>query len=289
MTLTEQVNAAVAELSADITNNKLDLPSSPDIIVKVRALAHNDKSSNEDLVNLVKHDPNISGRIIKIANSALFGSRIHVSSVQAAVTRLGFTRIQYLITGLVIAQNFMNAKSRGLESYFNEIWQQSNMISALCYVIASQKTDIDPEQALLAGMVHNIGVLPIVLRLKKIPAFTDQPKLLIHITNQVVPKLYQKAGKMILDKWNFSPVIASVVMTHTMLERQSIGPINLDDIVLVACELNKLSDFTNSETIPLALINSQMFQKLWTIWDEAANNLSQLKEQIEQININIEK
>mgnify|MGYP003633443716 CR=1 FL=1 len=287
MTLTEQINAAIAELSADITNNKLELPSSPDIILKVRALAHDDNSSVEDFANLVKHDPNISGRIIKIANSALFGTRIHVTSVQSAITRLGFSKIQSLITGLVIAQNFMNAKTRGLEHYFNEIWQQSNMVSAICYVLAKQKTGIDPEQALLAGMVHNIGVLPIILRLKKISAFNEDPKLLIHVANQVVPKLYPKAGKMILDKWNFSPLIASVAMTHNKSERESTGPVGLNDLVFIAYELNKLTDFTDNETIPETLINSMMFQKFWGDWSEASAELSQLKEQIEQINSSI--
>jgi HD-like signal output (HDOD) protein len=288
MTLTEQVHAAIAELSADINNNKLELPSPPDIIVKVRALAHDENSSGEDFANLVKHDPNISGRIIKIANSALFGTRFHVSSVQSAIARLGFSKIQNLITGLVIAQNFINVKTRGLESYFDKIWQQSNMVSAICYVLASQKTDIDPEQALLAGMVHNIGVLPIMLRLNKIPAFNSEPKLLIHVANQVVPKLYPKAGKMILDKWNFSPIIASVALTHNKLERDSTGPIDLNDLVLIACELNKLPDFTDNETVPETLVNSTMFQKLWPNWTEASADLSNLKDQIEQIQSSIE-
>jgi len=288
MTLTEQVNAAIAELSADINNNKLELPSPPDIILKVRALAHNGSSSAEDFANLVKFDPNISGRIIKIANSALFGSRVHLSSVQSAVARLGITKIQNLITGLVIAQNFMNAKTHGLENYFNEIWQKSNKVSAICYVLAHHKTDIDPEQALLAGMVHNIGVLPLILRLNKIPAFNHDPKLLIHVANQVVPKLYPKAGKMILDKWNFSPLIASVALSHNKSDRESTGPIDLNDLVLIACELTKLSDFTDNEAIPETLVNSTMFQKLWSNWIEASADLSNLKDQIEQIHSSIE-
>ena len=284
MTITDQVNAAIAELSADIKNNKLELPSLPDIILKVRALAHNENTKAEDFANLVRFDPNISGRIIKVANSALFGSRFQISSVQSAVSRLGFSKIQNLITGLVIAQNFINTKTRGLENYFNQIWQQSNKVSAICYVLAHQKTDIDPEQALLAGMVHNIGVLPLMLRLNKISALNNEPKLLIHVANQVIPKLYPKAGKMILDKWNFSPLIASIAMTHNRLDRESIGPLHLNDLVLIACELNKLSDFTDSATIPETFVNSTMFQKLWTNWAEATADLSNLKAQIEQLN-----
>ncbi len=182
----------------------------------------------------------------------------------------------------------MNTKTRGLENYFNDIWQQSNNVSAICYVLAQQKTDIDPEQALLAGMVHNIGVLPLMLRLNKISGLNNEPKLLIHVANQVIPILYPKAGKMILDKWNFSPLIASVAITHNRLERESTGPIDLNDLVLIACELNKLSDFTDNETIPETFVNSTMFQKLWSNWTEASAELSRLKEQIEQINSSIE-
>jgi HD-like signal output (HDOD) protein len=284
MTLTEQVNAVIAELSDDIKNSKLDLPSPPDILIKVRALSNNDNSNATDLANLVKFDPNIASRIIKIANSSLFGSRFHVNSVQSAVTRLGSSKVINLITGSVIAQNFINAQIKGLESYFNKVWQKSNKVSAICYVLAQQKSTIDPEQALLAGMVHNIGILPLILRLNKISAFRDEPKLLIHVANQVVPKLYPKAGNMILTNWNFSPSIAAVAVSHNKLNRESTGPIDLDDLILVSFELSRLADFTDSDNIPEKLVDSATFQKFWSNWTEAATALSELKEQIEQIN-----
>lgn len=284
MTLTDQVNTAIAELSDDIKNSKLDLPSPPDILVKVRALSNNDDSNAEDLANLVKFDPNISGRIIKIANSSLFGSRFHVNSVQSAVTRLGSSKVLNLIIGLVIAQNFMNAQIKGLEAYFNEVWQQSNKVAAICCAIAQQRSNIDPEQALLAGMVHNIGILPLVLRINKISAFRDQPKLLIHVANQIVPKLYQKAGNMILTNWNFSPSIAAVALNHNKLDTESTVPIDLNDLILISYELSNLADFTDSDTIPRALVDSATFQKFWTSWSEASSALSDLKEKIEQIN-----
>lgn len=288
MTLTEQVNTAIAELSLDIKNNKLALPSPPDILLKVRALAQDEHSDAQDLAKLIKFDPNISGRIIKIANSSLFGGRFHACTIQSAIARLGFSKTQSLVTGLALAQNFMNLQIRGLDSYFKQTWQQSNQVSAICYVLAHHKSTIDPEKALLAGMVHNIGVLPLILRLNKVPAFNNEPKLLIHVANQVIPKLYPKAGRMILENWNFSPIVIAVALTHNKLERESTGPVNLNDIVLIAYELNKLSDFTNTETIPEALINSSMFQKIWPNWTEASADLSELKEQIEQIQSSIE-
>lgn len=284
MSLTIQVNAALAELTADIQNNKLELPSPPDVLLNIRALAHSDNSNAADIANLVMFDPHISGRIIKIANSSIFGGRVHVNSVQSAVARLGFSKVINLVTGLVIAQNFINTEIRGLEKYFHRVWQQSNKVSAICYVLAHDKTNIDPEQALLAGMVHNIGVLPLMLRLNKISSFRDEPKLLIHVANQVVPKLYPKAGKMILKNWNFSSSIAAVALSHNILDRESGGSIDLNDLVLISYELSKLADFTDNETIPDTLVDSATFQKFWGNWLEATTDLSKLEEQIEQIN-----
>lgn len=289
MTLTEQVNAAIAQLSSDINNNRLELPSPPDMLLKVRALTHDQKTRSEDFANLIKCDPNISGRIIKIANSVLFGSRFHVNSVQSAVSRLGFFKVQNLITGLLITQNFMSLKTQGLEKYFNQSWQQSINVAAISCALAHKKTSIDPEEALLAGMMHNIGVFPILLRLHRIPAFNDDLKLLIHVANQIIPKLYPKAGKMILDNWNFSTDISFVALNHNKLDREFTGPIDLNDIVLIAYQLNKLVDFTDNPHIPdKTLISSITFQKFWANWEDASAEFSTLKDQVEHIKNSIE-
>jgi len=120
-------------------------------------MVNDEESSANDIATLIKHDPNISGRLIKVANSVLFGSRHHVTTTKAAVSRLGLSKVQNLVTGLVIAQNFIKNRIKGLESYFHNSWQQSNNVAAIAYILAKRKTKLD---ALLAGMVHNIGVLP---------------------------------------------------------------------------------------------------------------------------------
>ena len=89
LNLTEQVNAVTEALTQDIKNNKLDLPSPPELLMELRRLGADPDSTTNDIADLVKHDVNISGRLIKIANCALFASRNKVNTVQAAMTRLG--------------------------------------------------------------------------------------------------------------------------------------------------------------------------------------------------------
>lgn len=282
-TLTQKVNAVLSELTTDISSNKLQLPSPPDLLIKVRAIISDEDSSLEDLVDLVKLDSNISGRLIKVSNSALLGSRVHVTDVKSAITRLGSSKVQSLITSLIITQNFIKYKVHILEDYFNQTWQQSNNVAAISYVLAAKKTKLDPEQALLAGMVHNMGILPLMLRLNKIPLLENDPELLKKVASVVIPKLYPSAGKLILDNWNFSPAIAQVSLTHNNLQRESTGKINLNDITLIAYELSKLSDITDAEIIPESFTASVTFKKLWNDWSEATEELTKLHDEINEI------
>lgn len=285
MTLTQQVNAVLAELTADIKDNKLNLLTPPDLLLEVRAFAANNNSSVEDFSNLIKRDPNISGRLIKVANSALFGGRIHITNVKAAISRLGSSKVQSLVTGLIIAQNFLKSKTRGLESYFDDAWQKSNDVAAISYVLAMKKSTIDPEKALLAGMTHNIGVLPIILRLNQIPSLKNDPKLLIQVASIVVPKLYPMAGKLILDHWNFLPTFGQIALFHNNPEKHTDSELELNDIIFIAYELSKIPDIIDIEieTLPNSLVSSLAFKKVWSDSSELAENLREMNDEIKEI------
>jgi len=281
--LTVEINAVLAELTSEIKKQNLEIPSPPDLLLQLRSLVNDERSTANDIAELVKLDPNISIRLIKVANSALLGARVHVTSAQAAVTRLGSAKVQNLVTGLVIAQNFMKGKTRGLESYFNGIWQQSNNVAAIAYVLAQKKTKLDPEEALLAGMIHNIGVTPLILKLSSSSSFKANPSLLKKVADIVIPKLYQSAGKLILDNWKFSSTLSQITLTHNKFDRSSPGDFNLNDLILIASELNKLEDMTDVNGIPEILVETEIFKKLWADWPEAISDLEGLKPDIAQM------
>jgi HD-like signal output (HDOD) protein len=284
MTLTQQVNEVIATLSKDIKNNKLALPSPPDLIINIRALIVDQNTTADDIAALIKQDPHIAGRLIKVANSALFGARQHVTDVKSAVSRLGLSRVQNLVIGLSIAQNMMKAKTRELDDYFKQCWQQSNHVAAISYVLAQHKSTIDPEQALLAGMVHNIGALPLILRLNSIPDLKNNAHVLKMVADIVIPKLYASAGSLVMKSWNFAPNIISIALSHRDLARERKGPIDLDDIVLIAHQLdNSLSNITQLDELPEKVLNSAVFKKLWSDREKAIEELTQYKVEIDQM------
>ncbi len=285
--LAQRVNSVLAELSNDIKNNKLQIPSPPDLLLKVRKLTESDDTTSQDIADLVQFDPNTSGRLIKVSNSALFGSRYHVNSIAAAISRLGLSRVRSLLISLAIAQNFIHAKTKGLEKYFNKTWQQSNYVAAISFILAKNKSNIDPEQALLAGMIHNIGVLPLILRLNELPELRDKKELREHVANLVIPKLYPRAGKLIMDTWNFPAEISHVALTHADLTLASDGDISVSDIVQVAHQISLLDNLEDEEAAHDAFCGSDAFKKFWPTWQDASAELVTLKEQIDELRYNI--
>ena len=284
MTLTQQVNDVIATLSKDIKNNKLELPSPPDLILNIRALIADQKTTTDDIAALIKQDPHIAGRLIKVANCSLFGARQHVTDVKSAVSRLGLSRVQNLIIGLSIAQNMMKSRTRELDDYFERCWKQSNHVAAISYVLAQQKSSIDPEQALLAGMVHNIGTLPLVLRLNRIPDLKNNAHVFKMVADVVLPKLYASAGSLVMKSWNFAPNIISIALSHCDLIRESKGPTDLDDLVLIAYQLDiSLNDITQLDELPENILNTTAFKKLWPNKEKAIEELTQYKVEIDQM------
>ena len=285
--LAERVNAVLAELSDDIKSNKLHIPSPPDLLIKIRSLTESEHVTSQDIANLVQFDPNTSGRLIKVANCALFGTRYQVTNIASAVSRLGLSRVRNLLIGLSIAQNFINAKTKGLEKTFKQTWQQSNLVAAISYTLAQKKTDINPEEALLAGMIHNIGVLPLTLRLNEIKDLRDNQQLREHVARIVIPKLYSKAGKLIMDTWHFPAELSQIALTHQDLTIESNGPISLTDIVQLAYQLVSLDSFDDEEVASDAFCGSDAFKKCWSSWSEASAELTELKPQFDQISYDI--
>jgi HD-like signal output (HDOD) protein len=271
--LSQEINTSLARLSADIKNNKLEIPSPPSLLLKLRAVTENENSTIKELSDVIKLDPNISGRIIKVANSVLFGGRVPVNTTQAAITRLGIKKVKNLVISLVIGQNFISNKVKGLEADLINAWHQSNTVAAMAYIIAREKTALDPEQALLAGMVHNIGVLPLIIRINSIAAIKHNPTLLSQVAKIIIPKLYPKAGKLILDNWRFSTTLSDIALTHHSLPKQPEHNLQLNELIAVCYQLSTLNNLTDEERIPENLVSSACFQKVWTTWPQAVSEL----------------
>ncbi|MBS3965283.1 MAG: HDOD domain-containing protein [Methylomonas sp.] len=216
-------------VQSELDANRLVLPTLPDVALKVRDAVSKGDTSAEKLAGMIASDAALSARLIQVANSPLYRGASEVSNIQMAVTRLGNSTIRTLVTSLVMQQMYKSGSST-LENHFRAIWEQGVNVSAICRALGNFVPNLNADEAMLAGLIHQIGKLPILTLVEKIPEFRDSPSRL----DKLLEKAHPHIGRMIMDTWNFPNELKSVASEYADFQRSHDGSADYVDLVQVA-------------------------------------------------------
>lgn len=134
----------------------LILPSLPHIVVRLLNASMDDDSSMRELSALIIRDPALAAQILRLANSPLYSGRGHVSSIESAVVKLGVKAVRCLAITLSIHQSFSGSMCP--DDFSMAMFWHHSLLTAICSKFLAEKTGYDePEDAFLAGMLHDIG------------------------------------------------------------------------------------------------------------------------------------
>ena len=230
------------QLLDDLENDKLVLPTLPEVALKVRDILEDEDSSLLDVAKVITSDAALSARMIQVSNSPLLRASRAIESVEAAVTRMGSNMIRNLVTSMVMEQMFQ-ATSDVTDKRLRKIWEHSTEVAAISHALASQFTKLQPDQAMLAGLVHDIGALPILSRAEDYPDLLEDEDTLDRIINSV----HTTIGAEILRKWKFPEELISVAENHEDLNHDSKNGPEYTDVVIVA-NLQSLIDSNHRHT-----------------------------------------
>ena len=151
----------ISKIKAEHEAGSLVLPSLPEIVVRVRQAVSDDNVHLGNVVKLIQLDPSLTARLVQIANSPLYRSPQPVENCLMAVNRLGLTTTRDLVTCLVL-NNVFNSENKILHEKLHKLWQHSSHVAAIASSIAKITPNLHEDTALLAGLLHDIGVLPVL-------------------------------------------------------------------------------------------------------------------------------
>ena len=231
MTVAEVINEEefYTEIIKDLESGKLSLPTLPEVAMEVRNIVNDPNASAGDMANIIVTDTALSAKLIKVANSPLFRGQKEIESVQMAVARLGVNLIRNLVTSLMMKQLF-NAKSPILTKKMRELWEYNTQIAAISHVLGTTCPTVKSDEAMLAGLIHNVGALPVLMRAD------DSPELLenLDVLDSLVEKLSSPIGKKILEAWHFPESLIDVAAEYNDLTRNKQAEADMVDVVQVA-------------------------------------------------------
>jgi HD-like signal output (HDOD) protein len=214
---------------SELENGSLVLPTLPEVALQVRDVVDDPNVTATGLAEIIVTDAALSARLLKVANSALYRGRVAVDSVQMAVSRLGLKMVRNLVTSLVMEQMFQ-ATSNRLEKRLHELWTQSTEVAAISQVLAAKQAGIKTDEAMLAGLIHNIGVLPILLKAEESSELLQDTETL----DKIIDGLHPRIGEAILKSWKFTDELVAVPAEYGNLNRNSANGPDLVDVVQVA-------------------------------------------------------
>ena len=216
------------ELIHAIENDELVLPTLPEVALRVREAAEDPGVGIPQISKVIGNDAALTARIIKVVNSPLLRSNKEITDLQMAVSRLGINYTCNLATGLAMEQIFQ-ATSDVVDRKMREVWNKSTEIAGICHVLCRHYTRLMPDQATLAGLVHQIGVLPILTYAEEHNELLADSISLNHVIEQIHPII----GDKILRTWEFPEPIAIVPSQYLDFTRDS-AKVDYVDIVQVA-------------------------------------------------------
>lgn len=195
------VETIKTDLTDAIENDKLVLPTLPEVALQVRDIAENEDSAIIDLVKVISNDTALSARIIRVCNSPLFRGSRAIENLNMAVGRLGMAYTSNLAMGLAMEQMFQ-ATSDMIDKRLRATWQKSTEVAGVCHVLAQHYTNLKADQATLAGLVHLIGVLPI-LRYVEDRDIQISSIMLDNVIDEIHPRIGRRFCRNGISRKNF--------------------------------------------------------------------------------------
>lgn len=223
--LVEEVARSIAEA---LDNDQLDLPTLPEVALDIREAADDENTDATRLAGVIGKDAGLAAKLIKVANSPLYRAAKPIENLQMAINRLGIDQATNLTTSLAMQQMFQ-ATSDLVDRKIRGVWAHATDVAAIASSIAKHFTRLKPDKASLAGLVHSIGVLPILGWAEENDfAITDSITL-----DQVIEALHGDIGYRILTAWDFPEEINSVPVEYGNYYRPGAKP-DYIDVVMVA-------------------------------------------------------
>ena len=197
-----------------------DLPPMPRVVSKALELLGNPESSMKDLAEVLGKDPALVSRIIRATNSALYSRGEHIANLTVALSRLGQKAVRSIV--LITSANSMFSSVKQSSAIFaQDLWQHSMECGIASRCVARAVGYQDPETAMAAGVLHDIGKLAILFRLpEQYPVIRKRQAIAQLVSTEAEKQVmgfdHSIIGEMLLKKWNLPESLSRCAKYHHM-------------------------------------------------------------------------
>jgi len=250
--MSDQISFRILEdIARDLSGEMVSFPTFLDITFQVRTALKDPKLTIDRLARLVEAEPLMSMKVVRMANSvAMNPSGRTIADVRSAITRIGMESVRSVSFAVAMEQLLRSKNMAPFEALSKRLWEHSMHVAALCRLLARKVGGINPDEAMFAGMVHDIGVFYLLSRAANFPdLIADRPAL-----TQLLVQWHDNIGHALLSAMGQSDDLLEAVQTHETV-REVAGIKKLSDLVYVA---NVLANVKNGWREPEYAIEADL-------------------------------
>jgi HD-like signal output (HDOD) protein len=220
----------VERLAQDLRDERLELPAFPEAVIRIQRVLQSPDTRTDDVVRILSSEPALAARLLRMANSAEFrrGDQ-NITDLRQAVSRMGFNMVRSVAVAFAMRQlRRKETYSESAQAALERAWEDSLDVSATCFVLAKRLTRVNPDQALLSGLLHVLGRLYIIMRSKDVAAVDDAQM------RDIIESWHASIGKAILDSWGLPEQLQHAVEHQDEYETEQEGDPSLVDVLIAA-------------------------------------------------------
>jgi HD-like signal output (HDOD) protein len=225
-----EVQDILESFKYDLEHNTIKLPSFPDVALEIRRLVDSPDSSIQDVTKVLANDPAITVKLIKTCNCPLYRRAQDIHSAHDAVVRLGLNTTRQLVTVFAMNEVF-NSTNKVFRNRMKKFWEHAREVAAVSYVLGKITPGLDPEMAMLAGLIKDIGTIPILNYIERYPQFvSDEEKV-----EAILVEMQSKVGSILLKHWGFQQELVDVaVHTEDWMYDSRSSKASYSDVIIAA-------------------------------------------------------
>ncbi len=256
------------EITKLFQSKSITLPSLPEVAIYINSVLARDDVNGKQLAKVIQMDPIMTARVIQVANN--LNTQVPCTSIQQAIKRIGLKGLRTIVNAVVLRDLFMPGTEL-IVKRFNQYYEHSIRVGVICYELAKHLPGFDKQHAFLSGVLHDIGVVPILVVADKHTELAYKASNL----EAVLRQLKSYIGGVVLQQWEFDKEYIEIAKHAYDWNRQTTRA-DYCDLVQVALMHTHLIGGNKIEGP--ALFDLPAFKRLGMDKLKPVDNLQRLKE-----------
>jgi HD-like signal output (HDOD) protein len=224
--------AFIRKLSIEIAVGDVRLPSLPDIAARVQKVLEDPMAARTQIAQVIGADAALAARILRLANSAFLNpGGQQITDLQQALTRLGRQLVRCTAVSFSLQQMQLGTDEARFRPQLRQLWNKGTLVASIAFVLARETRAAKPDEALMTGLMHNIGRLYLTVSAPRRAAGDDKA------WEQVLQDWHPRIAHSILKHWKFPPQIIAAVGAQNEWQRETSDNDGLGNVLMAAMAL----------------------------------------------------